>query len=71
MENWSTKLATVTSLNEFLTECNLRIFTMHYEALFENCYLEQIIAASHKQIKMDFSVPKFIAATNQDGFQCT
>ena len=28
---------------------------MHYEALFENCYLEQIVAASHKQIKMDFS----------------
>ena len=26
-----------------------------YEVLFEECYSEQIIAASNKQIKMDFS----------------
>ena len=44
---------------------------MHYEALFEDCYLKQIIAASHKQIKMDFSVPKFIKAIGKNAIKNT
>ena len=40
-----------------------------YEALFEDCYLKQIIAASHKQIKMDFSVPKFIKAIGKNAIK--
>ena len=44
-KNWSTKLATMTSFNEFLTGFSLRIITMHYGAFIEDRYLEQIIAA--------------------------
>ena len=42
---------------------------MHYEALFEDCYWKQIIAASHEQIKMDFSEPKFISAIGKNAIK--